>query len=332
MTTNITFRQGVVAKPSSTTTKNDPLTNTEIDGNFHSIQDSLDSIEGNGWVTTARISDNQVTPSKLSTDTTGFKNKIGIQTSATGSTILAKGTIGERDSTPVEGYFRYNTSVGAPEWRNATDWMTVAKTSDVVYIGTTGLALNRASAAVTLNGVSIDGNAVSALTKPLTDSSTAIATTEFVKNVMQSMYPVGSIYINASNSTNPATLLGFGTWVSFGAGRVPVGFNASDPLFDTAEETGGSKDAIVVSHTHTFSGTTGAGGSHNHTIALYDNNTNVTGLTSAGTLPQNFGSATTSTVSDHTHAFSGTTASTGSSGTNANLPPYITVYMWKRFS
>jgi hypothetical protein len=36
--------------------------------------------------------------------------------------------------------------------------------------------------------------------------------------------------------------------------------------------------------------------------------------------------------SDHAHAYSGTTASTGSSGTNANLQPYITVFMWKRVS
>jgi hypothetical protein len=91
------------------------------------------------------------------------------------------------------------------------------------------------------------------------------------------LYPVGSIYINATNSANPSTYFGVGTWVEFGAGRVPVGFNASDPLFDTAEETGGSKDAIVVAHTHTgttggqsaghthtFSGTTG-GQSANHT-------------------------------------------------------------------
>jgi hypothetical protein len=48
---------------------------------------------------------------------------------------------------------------------------------------------------------------------------------------------VGSIYINATDSTNPSSLLGFGTWVAFGAGRVLVGFNAADPLFDTAEET-----------------------------------------------------------------------------------------------
>ena len=37
-------------------------------------------------------------------------------------------------------------------------------------------------------------------------------------------YPVGSIYMNCSNSTNPATLLGFGTWSAFSEGRVPVSY------------------------------------------------------------------------------------------------------------
>jgi hypothetical protein len=41
-------------------------------------------------------------------------------------------------------------------------------------------------------------------------------------------------------------LLGFGTWTAFGAGRVMVGFDSGNALFDTAEETGGSADAITV--------------------------------------------------------------------------------------
>ena len=51
---------------------------------------------------------------------------------------------------------------------------------------------------------------------------------------LANIYPVGSIYMNASDSTNPATLLGFGTWVAFGAGRVPVGIDAGQTEFDTA--------------------------------------------------------------------------------------------------
>jgi hypothetical protein len=168
-------------------------------------------------------------------------------------------------------------------------------------------------------------------------STTQLATTAFVQAVKASLHPVGSIYINATDNTNPATLLGFGTWTAFGAGRVPVGFDASDPSFDTAEETGGSKNAIVVSHTHTAE----SAGAHNHNLA--GNNSLGEGIPTRGWTSAEGKSIVltsasvvekTASVSNdiiysagaHTHTIN----STGSSGTNANLQPYITVYMWKR--
>jgi hypothetical protein len=165
------------------------------------------------------------------------------------------------------------------------------------------------------------------------DNSTKLATTAFVAAALSALYPVGSIYTNASVSTNPATLLGFGTWEAFGAGRVMVGLNAADTSFDTLGETGGSKDAVVVSHTHTAS--TASAGSHQH-----DSNTTVprvqigtdNGTAWAGAASGTYGTSTTTTpvasAGDHTHSV--TVNSTGSSATNANLQPYIVVYMWKR--
>ena len=143
------------------------------------------------------------------------------------------------------------------------------------------------------------------------------------------IYPVGSIYINATNATNPSTLLGFGTWVSFGSGRVMVGLDSGDSSFNTPEETGGSKNAIVVSHTHTFSGSTNTTGAHSHVIDVRDANSNGALIEMAGTNGP-VGTSTTRSAGDHSHTFSGTTSSSGSSGTNANLQPYIVVYMWKR--
>jgi hypothetical protein len=178
-------------------------------------------------------------------------------------------------------------------------------------------------------------------------NTTQLATTAFVTAALSAAYPVGSIYVNAAVSTNPATLLGFGTWTAFGAGRVMVGFNSSDVLFDTLEETGGSKDAIVVSHTHTFSATTVSAGAHQHFIARNVEASNEGSLTASNYIARrgSFGSdynydfasssseaniGLTSSEGAHTHTLSGTTASTGSSATNANLPPYIVVRMWKR--
>ena len=161
------------------------------------------------------------------------------------------------------------------------------------------------------------------VTQSFGDNDTSLATTAFVQAAMAALHPVGSIYINATNSTNPGTLLGFGTWSAFGAGRVPVGFNAANALFDTAEETGGSADAIVVSHTHTASAV--AVGDHNHTFQLTPGIPgNEGGYSGQGV--QAYG--TTGNAGAHNHDI--TVASAGSSGTNANYQPYITVYMWKR--
>ena len=160
-------------------------------------------------------------------------------------------------------------------------------------------------------------------------NTTQLATTAFVTAAMQAVYPVGSVYINAGVTTNPATLLGFGTWVAFGAGRVMVGLNGSDTLFDSLEETGGSKDAVVVSHNHT--GTTAANGAHVHTMVFQHNQYDhgITGnVGDNGGLNDTRTSGSMSTEGNHSHTF--TTDSTGSSGTNANLQPYITVAMWKR--
>lgn len=157
------------------------------------------------------------------------------------------------------------------------------------------------------------------------DNTSKLATTGFVQNALSALYPVGSIYTNAAVSTNPATLLGFGTWSAFGAGRFMVGLDAGNAAFDTAQETGGSADAIVVSHTHSATSSVSDPG-HNHTIG-FQNNTIDQNAGSAGLSKQ--GTSNTSTASTGI-SVSTSISSTGSSATNANLPPYIVVYMWRR--
>ena len=162
-----------------------------------------------------------------------------------------------------------------------------------------------------------------AVTQSSSDDTTKLATTAFVQDVADviksALFPVGVIY-TATVSTNPATLIGFGTWTAFGAGRVLIGNGGGF----TAGATGGSADAIVVSHTHT--GTTAGSGSHSHSIPGF--------YTAGGTANDGMyvnASSTplvTDTVANHTHTF--TTDSTGASSTNANLQPYIVVYMWQR--
>lgn len=171
-----------------------------------------------------------------------------------------------------------------------------------------------------------------AVTQSTSDDSTKVATTAFVQDIADAiknaLYPVGSIYTNATSSTNPGTLLGFGTWTAFGAGRVMVGFDSGNSLFDTAEETGGSANAVTVSHTHTATSTVTDPG-HNHSVPRGEGYTaggsNYAGNANYNTSPNyNTGSSTTGI------SVSTSISTTGSSGTNANYQPYITVYMWKR--
>lgn len=112
--------------------------------------------------------------------------------------------------------------------------------------------------------------------------------------MVDKIYPIGSIFMSAtlSSSTDVGNALG-GTWVAWGAGRVPVGVDTSDTDFDTVEGTGGAK-----THRHTMTN------SYTSTYA----NLNGNAYTNGGTV-------------------SNKTVYTGYSST---LQPYITCYMYKR--
>ena len=140
-------------------------------------------------------------------------------------------------------------------------------------------------------------------------------------------FPVGSVFLSVV-STNPGTLLGYGTWSAIAAGRVLVGLDAADPDFDTVEEVGGAKtvtltEAQIPSHTHaptdpghihtTQRYPTATGGSSGFTI-----DTSMSGTLADNTLPTK--SATTGI----------TIASTGGGGSHSNVQPYFVVYIWKR--
>ena len=155
-------------------------------------------------------------------------------------------------------------------------------------------------------------------------STTQIATTAFVTAALAAVYPVGSIYINATSSSNPNTLLGFGTWTAFGAGRVMVGLDSADTLFDTAEETGGSKDATLVSHTHTATVTDPG---HAHSIAAGLTGSDLVGGGSNQIFTRTTSPSTTGTI---TTGITVTNSTEGASATNANVQPFIVVRMWKR--
>ena len=129
-------------------------------------------------------------------------------------------------------------------------------------------------------------------------------------------YPIGSIYMNASNSANPASLLGFGTWSSFGAGRVLTGLDSSQSEFNAIGETGGAKTAA-----HTL--TTAEMPAHQHGTSwgeLHGNKYGTQGSSQVGSASTDYDN----------NEFLSESIGGGGSHSHSTLQPYIVVYMWKR--
>lgn len=160
------------------------------------------------------------------------------------------------------------------------------------------------------------GSLDSRLTSHVTNTSDPHST-------LAQVYPVGSVYINAEVSTNPFQLFGFGTWVAFGSGRVPVGVDATQSEFNTPGKTGGAK-------THTL--TVAEMPSHNHDHYEWLHN----GVSDSGGVRYGFGYQRDTGTLIKTTSYNTSSAvpygngPTGGDGAHNNLQPYITVYMWKR--
>jgi hypothetical protein len=82
--------------------------------------------------------------------------------------------------------------------------------------------------------------------------------------------------------------------------------------------TGGSANAVAVSHTHTAS--TNTTGAHTHSIPTWQSDVGEPNFYRVYARGLSAGSINTDSAGDHSHTV--TVASAGVSGTNANLPPY----------
>ena len=141
---------------------------------------------------------------------------------------------------------------------------------------------------------------------PVTDASLVANITQIILN---KTYPVGSIYMSAtlSTPTQVASAIG-GTWMAWGAGRVPVGVDASQTEFDTVEETGGEK-------THTL--TIDEMPKHSHYYKWLGGGGTESGIDESNGNKKWWGNNLYS-------------SDTGGNQAHNNLQPYITCYMYKR--
>lgn len=128
-------------------------------------------------------------------------------------------------------------------------------------------------------------------------------------------YPVGSIYLSVVN-INPSTYFG-GVWERFGEGKCLVGVDSTQSEFETVLKTGGVK--TVTLNTNQIP-------SHNHGAGKYDGQWINNGGMSIGSGTQAV------IINNENHGYRIATSDTGGNQAHENMPPYITVYMWKRIS
>ena len=136
--------------------------------------------------------------------------------------------------------------------------------------------------------------------------------------VLDNVYPVGSIYMNV-NSTNPGTLFG-GTWEQI-QGRFLLGMSSSYPAGSQGGET-----------EHTLSTNEMPAHSHNFSYQEEDGNKSFSGnmLQKTGTAyPERLG-VNMALGADWSSAGYLTLDNVGGNQAHNNMPPYLSVYIWKR--
>ena len=197
--------------------------------------------------------------------------------------------------------------------------------------------------------VLIDGTQIESVTKVFTEIPA-------LGGIVDLIYPVGSIYMSVAD-VNPAVLFG-GSWEEL-QGKFLLGRSANHAAGSSGGEEihtltatempahthkGPSHTHSINSHTHSAS--TGSAGTHHHTVnraKLAATGTARYAIQDASSKPDDTYKNTKS-AGAHSHTVSvagsgslttnaggtGNTGSAGSGGGHNNMPPFLSVYMWKR--
>ena len=160
---------------------------------------------------------------------------------------------------------------------------------------------------------------------------------------IDSVYPIGSIYMNVS-ATDPGTLFG-GTWEQIkGRFLLGCGNNGDGVNYEVSSIGGEATHTLNVNeipnHNHSINLTTTDNGIHTHNLRrdLGGNEFGIGGGTGVGNSlngtwsntsiwPNSIGAGP---AGNHYHFVSGNTGETGGNLAHNNMPPYLAVYIWKR--
>ena len=142
-----------------------------------------------------------------------------------------------------------------------------------------------------------------------------------VNGILELLYPKGAIYISTV-ATNPSVLFGFGVWE-----QIEDVFLLGAGSAYTAGSTGGeSTHTLTVQEMPVHSHTVNA---HSHAIGL-DNDTTIGTYGWSLHINQNGNSVTGAQKTVTSGTSSPNTNTIGGGVAHNNMPPYLTVYMWKR--
>ena len=247
------------------------------------------------------------------TKATNFASKDALPTGNALKTL--SGTEIDDEFSNIQTAVATKANSSAPAFTGIPTAPTAATATNTTQLATTAYVQANAALKAPLVSPTLTG-VPTAPTAALGTNTTQLATTAFVTAATPSAatingaaYPVGSVYTSVI-STNPATLLGVGTWAAFGAGRVLLGNGGGYSAGATGGATTDSHTLTVAeipSHVHGYTGVQGTGNPDGSTDSTTAGNTvsypRVTELDYEGG-----GQA-------HTHDI---------------MQPYIVVYFWKR--
>lgn len=187
--------------------------------------------------------------SSASTATTKATEASSSATSASSSASTATTKANEAKSS-AELAKKWAMSDSSPDGvsgnKSSKTWANEAKNS----------ATNAASSASTATTKATEAsNSASAAAKSAENAKTWDPSSYYTKEqtytkteVLEKVYPIGSIYMNATDSRNPAEIFGFGTWVQISAGRVLLGAGTSDSstIYKAGATGGEEKHKLTV--------------------------------------------------------------------------------------
>ena len=142
--------------------------------------------------------------------------------------------------------------------------------------------------------------------------------------ILEAVYPVGSVYVSITDSRNPADILGFGTWEALpaGYGLVAQGTataeDGSTLTFTAGEKSGEFKHQLTV----------GESVRHQHEIIAH---TSGGQFTTDHKWTASIANVTDNTVVDiSSGCVTAGTSMFGNSEYHNNVSPVMAVYLWKR--